>query len=46
LWIAHAERTETHGDDDEIARVLAKFSARLDAALGRAPKQTGKREKA
>jgi hypothetical protein len=46
LWIAHAERTETHGDDDEIARFLAKFSARLDVALGRAPKQPGKREKA
>jgi hypothetical protein len=46
LWIAHAERTETHGDDDEIARFLAKFSARLDVALGRAPKQTDKREKA
>src|SRR5215218_3449706 len=46
LWIAHAERTETHGDDDEIARFLAKFSARLDVALGRAPKQTGNAKKA
>ena len=46
LWIAHAERTETHGEDDEIARLLAKFSARLDTALGRAPQNAGKRGRA
>jgi cell division protein ZapA (FtsZ GTPase activity inhibitor) len=43
LWIAHAERTETHGEDDDIARFLAKFSARLDAALTRTPQKTTKR---
>jgi hypothetical protein len=43
LWIAHAERAETHGEDDDIARFLAKFSARLDLALGRAAKKPGKR---
>jgi hypothetical protein len=46
LWIAQAERTETHGTDDEVARVLAKFSARLDAALARAPRKAGKRGRA
>ncbi len=46
LWIAHAERTETHGEDDEIARFLAKFSARLDAALARAPQRSSKPKKA
>jgi hypothetical protein len=39
LWIAHAERAETHGEDDEIARYLAKFSARLDTALTRTPRK-------
>ena len=37
LWVAQAERAETHGDDDETARALARFSARVDAALARAP---------
>jgi hypothetical protein len=46
LWIAHAERTEVHGSDDEIARVLAKFSARLDTALARAPHKKVNREQA
>lgn len=39
LWIAHAERAETHGEDDEIARYLAKFSARLGTALTRTPRK-------
>ena len=37
LWIAQAERAEVHGADDEISRLLETFSARLDAALARAP---------
>jgi hypothetical protein len=43
LWIAQAERAETHGEDDEIARSLAKFSARLDTALTRTPRKAAKR---
>ena len=43
LWIAQAERAETHGADDEMARILGQFSARLDAALARAPLRTARR---
>jgi hypothetical protein len=46
LWIAQAERAETHGTDDEIASYLARFSARLDTALARAPRAAGKRGRA
>ncbi len=42
LWVAHAERLENHGADDEIARILAKFSARLDTAMTRRPDQAAK----
>lgn len=43
LWVAHTERRETHGAEDEIACLLAKFSARLDTALARAPGKVSKR---
>ena len=43
LWIAQAERAETNGPDDETARILEKFSARLDTALARAPLKATKR---
>jgi hypothetical protein len=43
LWVAHAERLETHGGDDEIGRILAKFSARLDTAMIRTPDKAVKR---
>jgi hypothetical protein len=46
LWIAHAERAETHGDDDEIAQHLARYSARLDTALARTPHRARRRGKA
>ena len=42
LWVAHAERLENHGAEDEIARILAKFSARLDTAMTRSPDPAAK----
>jgi hypothetical protein len=46
LWVAQAERAETHGDDDDTARILARFGARIDTALARAPKSVGRRQRA
>lgn len=43
LWIAQAERAELHGADDETARMLERFGARLDAALARAPVRRARR---
>jgi hypothetical protein len=43
LWIAQAERAEVNGSEDEIARMLGKLSARLDAALASASPKATKR---
>ena len=43
LWVAQAERAETHGPEDETARLLGQFSARLDTALARSPQRKAKR---